>query len=297
MDQPSLYGEAVDPLKAIRKAPDPVNQAFGRWWDEVWSELKGGRFVWSAKERAAVDKVRAAAQGDFELMKRRAVEMLYSKDDWIVQNALPSLLVSKWNTLGARDEAPAAAEDASRAPVEALFAWLKGAYSCRVTPQMQATWAAELVEHTEDELLHAARTVMRGERYKRSVPNLEEIQRALTRNGEASRREAQDASHDVPAELVVQIERERASRTPPSKDDPRFMELARIVLAADNDFYRATLPLLVTGYFALENLGDLRGWWRDNVGAMPPNQQVRSCRVKELTEELRVDLKVRMASA
>lgn len=86
---------------ARASAGNPVNVEFGRWWAARWEEVRGEPWRWSAKERAAVDRVRGLAAGDLQAMQAHAENMLGQIDTWTAQNAAPSLLVSRWNQYGA----------------------------------------------------------------------------------------------------------------------------------------------------------------------------------------------------
>ena len=100
-----LASQAVAPPAATRAAK-PRKEPTGpqadciRWWDAEWARTRlGTEWSWNSREAAAVAKCLKRAKGDAAEVQARMTRLLEHGDRWMAENAMPSILDSRWNQL------------------------------------------------------------------------------------------------------------------------------------------------------------------------------------------------------
>lgn len=97
--QAQVQREASPSEKQPRAPRSGVHADAIRAFEEVWSGTRGTAYAMQAKDGVAMAKVVKLAKGDLREIKTRIVNLLYSTDAWMAQNASMCLLLSRWNQL------------------------------------------------------------------------------------------------------------------------------------------------------------------------------------------------------
>lgn len=97
---PPVADAPVSKARKPRVEPTGNHADLARWWTEAWKDARGTEWAWSPKDFAALKAIRTLAKEDTAEIKRRGERMLAHRDRWIVENASPTTLRSKWNELG-----------------------------------------------------------------------------------------------------------------------------------------------------------------------------------------------------
>lgn len=97
----SLRSVGDKPVSKPKKFVPERYQPFKDVWDKLWLEARGFSYVWDGKQKAGLYRAHQKANGELTPFEARTRKLLSGqKDHWMIDNASPCLLDSKWNELG-----------------------------------------------------------------------------------------------------------------------------------------------------------------------------------------------------